>query len=181
MSEALFRRALAVVMEHEGGFVNDPADPGGATQWGVSLRFLRSLGTAVGDVDGDGDIDEADVRLLTIDRAAQIYRSHWWDRFGYAGLPPDLAVKLFDLAVNMGAGMAHRCAQRAARSVGHALTDDGVLGPQSRALFARLDGSGLEGLLPALRSEAAGRYRALIAANPTLRKFEPGWLNRAYF
>jgi lysozyme family protein len=171
-------RALAVVREHEGdAFTNDPADPGGATKYGISLRFLRSLGHELGDVDGDGDVDATDVRTLTWDQAAEIYRREFWDRWGYERLPETVAVKVFDLSVNVGPGQAHRLLQRALRAAGSPVKEDGVLGPVTRsACFSALSG----GLLAALRSEAAGFYRLLVESRPDLARFILGWLSRAY-
>lgn len=173
-----WQAALAVVMEHEGGFVDDPNDPGGATKYGVSLRELRRLGDLDFDLDGDGDVDADDIRALTPDAAAAFYRKHFWDRHGY-GRFPDLfvATKVFDLAVNMGPGQAHKCLQRACRAAGSPLIDDGILGPKTHAAVAALH---FKGLLPAIRSEAAGFYRGLVIAKPVRGKYLAGWLNRAY-
>ncbi len=88
-----------------------------------------------------------------------------------------VAVKTFDLAVNVGARQAHKIVQRAARAHGRALIDDGDLGPNSRSALRSL---GNADILPAIRSEAAGFYRGLVAARPRSSKYLDGWLNRAY-
>jgi lysozyme family protein len=182
--DPLFDRALAVVLSHEGGFTADAADPGGATNYGVSLRFALTVGDRDGDgrldldLDGDGDVDAADIRALTAREAADVYRYFWWDRYGYARFHLTIAAKVFDLAVNMGAPQAHKVLQRAVRAAsGLALVEDGVLGPKTAVAVADIPPFSL---LIALRSEAAGFYRSLIAAKPALAKFETGWLNRAY-
>ena len=170
-------RALEVIRMHEGGYVDHPADPGGPTKFGISLRFLRAQGIDLGDVDGDGDVDAADVRSLSWDMAADIYRREFWDRYSYDRLPAPVSVKVMDLAVNVGPSQAHRLLQRALRATGKDVTEDGVLGPQTMdACILAVYG----GLPAALRSEAAGFYRVLVARRPALGSFERGWLARAY-
>jgi lysozyme family protein len=177
VSDADFEaRIMPVLLRHEGGLVDHPDDPGGITKYGISLRWLRAEGV---DVDGDGDIDAADVRGLTHQQAVALYRTHFWQGYGYARLcNVALAGKIFDLAVNMGPSPACRVLQRALRACGRPVAEDGALGPCTieAALGLTLGG----GLLPAIRAEAAGHYRALIAKNPKLAAFETGWLNRAY-
>lgn len=170
----LFDRAIATVFAHEGGFADHPSDPGGATNFGISLRFLKGLGL---DLDGDGKIDVNDIRTLGREDAAALYRREFWDRHGYDRLPDDIAIKVMDLAVNMGARQAHKLLQRACRAAGEMIDDDGALGPVTLAT-ARMFAP--EVLLPALRSEAAGFYRALVAGRPDLNPFLNGWLRRAY-
>lgn len=172
-----FEAAVAVVLKHEGGFVNHPSDPGGATNYGISLRYLKSLGIELGDVDLDGDVDIDDIKALTPDKAKAIYRREWWDRYGYFKLPDIVGTKVFDLSVNMGAKQAHRLLQRALRACGKEVIQDGVLGPKT---LSAAHSSIPEALLAALRSEAAGFYRSLIAKKPELSVFETGWMNRAY-
>ena len=102
-----FDRALKVVLSHEGGFANNPADPGGATNYGITAATLgawRGLGRPAKD---------GEVLTMTLEEAGAIYRSRYW-RPEYDLIDSDLvAIKIFDMAVNMGAHQAHHLAQRA--------------------------------------------------------------------
>lgn len=194
-NEATFVRALDVLFAHEGVDSDHPEDPGGATRYGISLAFLRALGDrdgdgwADGDLDRDGDVDAADIRRLSKADAAQLYRTQFWDRYGYARFPYSLALRVFSFSVNMGPRNAHRCLQRAVRAAGGTkLVEDGILGPLTRAGVAERP---IDHLVAALRAEAAGHYRLLVARNryrraadgqlKDLSVFLEGWLNRAYY
>lgn len=176
---SFFEAAIPVVLKHEGWgrFVQHPADPGGATKWGISLRFLREQGTA-GDVDGDGDVDADDVRKLTRDQAEHFYRCRFWDLNSYSILvDQDVATKVFDTCVNTGPKPAHKILQRALRACGSQLLDDGELGPKT---LTAANAVPPVQLLIGLRCEQAGYYRELIARNAAREAFRTGWLNRAY-
>ncbi len=172
-----FVRAVQRVLKHEGFFSDDPDDPGGATKYGISLRWLRTKGL-FGDFDGDGDVDRDDIWAMEIGEAVAAYHRFWWEQEGYGNLDLYIAGKVFDLAVNMGARSAHRIVQRAVRAAGGpTLVVDGILGEKSRSAIRGRAGPAL---LAATRAEAAGHYRGLIIARPVFKKFEGGWLNRAY-
>lgn len=191
--DPVFERAIEITLEHEGGFVNHPEDPGGATNWGVSLRYLRKRGDLDGDglpdgdLDGDGDVDVDDIRNMSREQAIEIYRTGWWERYRYGELAAPVAVKAFDLSVNMGSRQAHKLLQRGCHAAENPTPDDGKIGPNTIAAARACDD---EMLLAALRSEAAGFYRMLTERNRALRKrghdvpnfavFLRGWLNRAY-
>ncbi len=131
-----------MILEHEGDrMVMDPVDRGGATKFGVSLRWLQSIGQ-VGDVNGDGLVDVRDIEFLTQDDAELLYREHWWERTGHADITMTLIkrqlevgtmLRLTDFAINMGAGAAVRCLQRALRNVNPVRfpVDDGILGSRT--------------------------------------------------
>ena len=173
-----FEYAYQRLMELEGGFSDDPDDAGGASKYGVSLRYLESLGPEYGDFDGDGDVDAVDVRKMSQEDAKAIYKALWWDRQGYGDIEEDIiAAKVFDLAVNMGARQAHLILQRALRACGRRVAEDGVIGPKT---IGAANGADELELRAALRSEAAGVYRLIVKAHPTNSKFLQGWLNRAY-
>ena len=179
-----FRNAVHSTLRREGGFVDDVADPGGATNWGISLRYLRrlhDLGEFDGDMDGDLDIDAEDIRQMTREQAIQIYYEQIWTPNRYGEIWPALAAKTFDLAVNMGSRAGNRLLQRALRAGGQRVDVDGRIGPQTIGAVrwtVELETDGH--VLGALRAEAAGRYLRIIEANPSLRRFERGWMRRAY-
>lgn len=171
----LQRIALDFTGACEGGFVDDPVDPGGATKYGVSLRFLRGLGPVQGDVDGDGDVDADDVKALTKQQAETLFLQHFWQP-GYDSLAAEVAIRVFDHGVNAGKKAAVRLLQQACRAHGARLDEDGVLGPRTIVVASS---HGIY-LLPTYRAERAGFYRELIAHNPKFEKYRNGWLTRAY-
>lgn len=183
MSE--FDIAIAVLMEHEGGFVNHAKDPGGATNYGISLRFLEGVGDfdgdgwLDGDFDHDGDVDIDDVRGMAEDQAIGFYYTHWWEKYHYAFIHnTQVATRVFDISVNMGGKQAHKILQRSLRSLGSVLVDDGVLGPKSFQAINTCDPVMLQ---VAFRAQLDGFYRMLVALKPKRRTvFLAGWLNRVH-
>lgn len=119
------------ILKHEGGFVNDPRDAGGATNRGVTIGTLRSLGM---DIDGDGDIDVADVRALTEPQAVIIYKQFYWDAVQADLLPAGVDYAVADFAVNSG---PRRAAEHLQRALG--LRADGVIGPRTLAAASKAD------------------------------------------
>lgn len=115
-----FARALALVLEHEGGWADHPHDPGGATMKGVTLqnfrRYIKPHAT------------KAELRNISDEQVATIYRRFYWDAVQGAELPDGVDFAVFDFAVNSGPGRAVRCLQAA---VGAA--QDGRIGPATLA------------------------------------------------
>lgn len=105
-----FDEAFDRVIGHEGGLVNNPADPGGLTNWGISQRSYPGV----------------DIKGLTKEDAKAIYRRDYWDRAKASQYDGAIGFQLFDAAVNSGVSAAIKMLQRA---VG--VPDDGVIGPQS--------------------------------------------------
>lgn len=103
-----FQRAFEVVIGHEGGYVNDPRDPGGETKYGISKR-------------ANPDVD---IRNLTLAKAQWIYRQRYWLPLHADAMPESAAIQVFDAAVNHGLRAATRMMQRALQ-----VPDDGVIGP----------------------------------------------------
>ncbi len=120
---AKFQRCVEVVLKHEGGYVNDSRDPGGATNHGISLRYARTQGSLL-DLDGDGDVDKDDIVLITPEKASMVYQNWFWKDVRGEELPSGVDLVVFDYAVNSGPGRAIRHLQRA---VG--VQEDGVFGP----------------------------------------------------
>jgi lysozyme family protein len=180
---AQFADAVDVLWVLEGGHSDHKADPGGATNFGISLRFLQSIGDLDGDgwldgdLDRDGDVDAQDIALLTKSKAAEIYRSQFWDRYGYGSIDnQDLATRVFCLSVHAGPGRAHRILQQSI-AYHQKIKVDGIIGRKTRGAANQIKASWILG---EFRHELAEFYRSLIQANPELEVFQDGWLNRAY-
>ena len=153
-----FEVCLPAILASEGGFVDDPADPGGATNLGVTRATLSSwLGRAA---------TIADIEALTPAAVAPIYRARYWDLSRAGDCPPGVDLMVFDEAVNQGVGHALATLQSAL-----GVTADGVLGPATQAAMTSAEPARL------IRDIAANRaagYRAL----PEFPKFGRGWLSR---
>lgn len=160
-SREKFDQAIPVILEHEGGFSDHPDDHGGATNYGISSRAFPDV----------------DVVNLTRDDAIELYWTEIWTPGHYDLLPVEIAVKTFDLGVNMGRHQAVCCLQRALRSCGSSVTVDGLIGPETAGVC---NWTCHFTVLAALRSEAAGQYRVILARDPAQLPFTVGWLNRAY-
>ena len=173
--EERFEHCFQQIILHEGGLSKDKRDPGGTTNWGISLRYLRSIGF---DVDGDGKVDENDIIGLPIKGAKGIYRKYWWKKYRYSEFSQLVVVeKVFDMAVNMGGFWAHKLLQIAINRLNEKpIQVDGILGSQTRAAANNQDG---ELLREELRKCAEHRYIEIIANNPAMEWAKNGWIRRA--
>ena len=171
-----FNKAVITILEHEGGFSNHEADPGGATNYGISLRWLKTQGL-LGDLDSDGDVDIDDIKALTHEDAVRIYHNKWWDKYHYDRVTDcTLATKIFDMSVNMGGYRAHKLVQYAIRAIGITIVVDGIIGPQT---ITAINTAPADTLLDAIRAEQKRFYLGLIARDQTLAIFRKGGLRRA--
>ncbi len=115
------------IVAREGGYVNDPDDPGGATNHGVTIHTMRRLGL---DLTGDGRVTEADVRVLPQAKALEIFVDHYFHAPKIAALPQPLQASVFDMYVNAGSN-AVKILQRVFNAMRIDVTVDGVIGPQT--------------------------------------------------
>jgi lysozyme family protein len=155
-----FQECMAIVFEKEGGFANRPPseDPGGATNFGITLDTLR-------DWRGDPDLTAEDVRKLTREEAREIYFARYWNPVRGDDLPMGLDLAVFDWAVHGGPGMAARTLQRVL-----GVRVDGVIGQQTLAAARSAD------VPSTIRAFQAERERYL-RSRPHARA-NPGWFNR---
>lgn len=158
-----FDRSLRALLRHEGGYVDHPRDPGGATNLGITLGTARAWRL---DLDGDGDVDKDDVRLLKPETAAPVYRKGYWDACACGKLPAGVDYMIFDLAVNSGTKRAKRYLQRAA-----GVTEDGIIGPKTLKAVAAVGARRMVDRLSGIRGEF---YHSL----PTFPTFGRGWMRR---
>lgn len=170
------------IVAREGGYVDDPDDPGGPTKFGVTLDTLRRLGM---DLTEDGRINRADVKALSETQAVQIFLRHYFEKPHLALLPEGLQASLFDMYVNAGA-QAVRVLQRLLQDMGFSIVADGVVGPRTASAAhkaARPDPVALEDAYGVARRNY---YFALADRRASLRKFartrsggKGGWIRRA--
>lgn len=170
------------IIAREGGYVNDPDDPGGATNFGVTIHTMRRLGL---DLDGDGDVDAHDVKRITRQQARDIYVRDYFHKPGIGALPEPLHATVFDMYVNAG-GNAARILQRLLNEMGHGLTVDGAIGPRTiRATHAAIEAAP-DHLVDAYGIARRNYYYAIGDRRPASRKFarrrdggKGGWIKRA--
>ncbi|MDX8534272.1 glycosyl hydrolase 108 family protein [Mesorhizobium sp. VK25A] len=153
-----FARALSLVLKSEGGWSDNPADPGGATMKGVTLVNFRHY--------VKGDATRADLRAISDDQVATVYRRFYWDTVAGAELPDGIDYAVFDFAVNSGPGRAARYLQ-AVLDVGQ----DGRIGPATLAA-ARAKPAGV--VIDALCDSRL----AFLEKLPTWPSFGRGWSAR---
>mgnify|MGYP001827470377 CR=1 FL=1 len=170
------------ILDREGGYVNDPDDPGGATNHGVTIHTMRRLGL---DIDGDGDVDSADVRRLTKAQAKSIFIKNYFHDPGISGLPGQLHATVFDMQVNAGTN-AIKVLQRLLLKMGFKIEVDGQIGPQTRAAARQAAELAPEHLADAYGIERRNYYYALADKRTASRKYakrrdggKGGWIRRA--
>lgn len=173
-ADALFAYAVDRLLAMEGGLAEHPADPGGITNFGISLRYAQGAPPGLLDMNGDGVVDARDIRQMTREAAVAVYRADWWEALRLAELPPAVAVQMLDSAVNIGRRQAVRELQGACILHGEPLVVDGLLGPKTRAAAGRIG----DALLPTLKAQVGGFYRMLVAKRPQFGVFAAGWSNR---
>ena len=152
-----FDEIIEVVLEHEGGYVNDPDDPGGETKYGISKKAYP----------------DEDIKELTVERAKELYKRDYWDRYRTGDLPDRLRHIYVDMCINMGGGSAIKILQEACNSKNSNKIDiDGGIGPMTIKAAASVEEF-------RLRAFRVLYYAELIMKKPNLEKFWVGWFKRS--
>lgn len=161
-----FYTAVEKVLKHEGGFVDDPKDSGGATNWGITRNTYASwLGRSPASV----SVDE--VRRMPKADAIAIYKRNYWDAIGGDKIKSyNVAFTLFDQAVNRGVRAAVMQAQAVVGT-----PQDGKIGPITLDAINRIPESAF---LAKYLGHSIAFYQKLAAARPKDQRFLKGWLNR---
>ena len=147
-----FDKAFALTVGVEGGYVNDPADPGGETRYGISKRAHPDV----------------DIKSLTLDQARDIYRRDYWQAASCDSMPERIGHLVFDCAVHHGVKTAIKLLQRALK-----VADDGEFGPITRGTLTARDTNETADLLMAQRM----LYLMTCSAWPT---YKLGWAKRCF-
>lgn len=157
---ANWSRVVPLILQTEGGFVNDPQDPGGATNLGVTIGTAKALGL---DINHDGKVDTIDIKLLRPADAAKVYKRFYWDALQGDLLPLGLDYATCDFGVNSGVS---RAAQFLQQIVGAGT--DGHIGPATMGLIEKAN-------VKATINALCDHRLAFLQSLPTWGRFGPGW------
>lgn len=170
------------IVAREGGYVNDPDDPGGATKYGVTLTTLTSLGE---DINADGTVDEADVKALGKSKATEIFVDHYFTKPHIDLLPEILQDTVFDMQVNAGRN-AVVILQKLLHQMGFEIRVDGKIGPQTAKAAQAAAKVDAQALRDAYGIARRNYYLAIADRRPASRKYartraggKGGWIRRA--
>ena len=151
-----FDEIIEVVLHHEGGYVNDPKDPGGETNFGIAKRSHPDV----------------DIKNLTKDGAKKIYYEKYWTPSKAAQVPNKLKHIYFDMVVNFGQRGAVKVLQQAAVAKGHDIKVDGGIGPNTLKAIQNVE-------LDRVRAYRVLKFANIVIKKPTQEKFWLGWFRRA--
>jgi lysozyme family protein len=159
-----YRDAINKVLQHEGGYVNNPADRGGPTNFGVTQKTYSDF------IGHQASIDE--IKNMPIGNAITIYKKNYWDVIqGDKIKQYAIAAAIFDQAINRGHVAAVKQAQRVL-----GLSQDGKMGPVT---LAAINATPDTSFIPKYISESITAYKTIVANNPSQAVFLNGWLKRA--
>lgn len=169
-----FKKCIPVILKHEGGFVNHEFDPGGATNFGISLRWLKSLdatqtGELPGDINKDGEVNQEDIKKMTKKQAEFFYFVYFWKNQFEAINNDEAALHLFDMSVNAGVPRAVKLAQKVSGA-----KQDGIIGPKTVASINNMG----DAFTKAYQRERCNFYKYLARRTQKFNIFLNGWLNR---
>ena len=152
-----FEEIIEQVLEHEGGYVNDPHDAGGETNFGIAKRFYPDV----------------DIKNLTKEQAKKIYHQDYWRPGKCDEVPPHLRHIYFDMCVNFGRSGAVKVLQRAANSkLRNKIDVDGGIGPATLKAIQNLD-------VERVRAYRVLRFANIVIDKPNQERFWTGWFRRA--
>ena len=176
------RQIAKEIVNREGGFINDLDDPGGATNFGVTIHTMRRLGL---DLDGDGDVDVQDVKKLSRNQAVDIFVRHYFNKPRISQLPEALHATVFDMYVNAGSN-AVKILQRLVQEMGYDISVDGAIGPQTTRLVTAAYDSDSKSFVDAYGIARRNYYFGIADRRAASRKYvvtraggKGGWIKRA--
>lgn len=160
-----FQKAVDYTLQNEAGFVDDPRDPGGPTNWGITHETLSRWRAR--------PVSTFDVKSLSRDQAMEIYKAYYWDTMALSQVKSDeVAMAVFDIGVNRGIHPSLRYAQQALN-----IHVDGVAGEKTQAALSAVDAT--QFLLKFIPAVSRG-YIELCVENPARLVYLQGWVSRCH-
>ena len=175
----MFEEAIVhIIKDNEGGYSNHKSDEGGETNYGVSLRFLKTLGL-YGDFNNDGCINGNDIKNMDVEEAKALYKEFWWDKHKYHHInSPRIVTKILDMSINLGSYNAHCIIQNSLNDFGEDLIVDGIIG--WKTITAINNCKETNKLLSYIIANLSKYYLKLYDRDKKKRvNFIVGWLKRA--
>jgi len=160
------------ILKVEGGFVDNPKDPGGRTNYGITAATLASARAKLKDAGLPEDVTD-----LTKEQALAIYEKFYWKPAGCDHIPPPVDLAVFDGCVNCGLRQGVKFLQEALNMLGEDLAADGIFG-QKTMQAAWNHAMPKTKIFSALLWRRTKHYNDIVARNPDRRVFLHGWLNR---
>jgi lysozyme family protein len=160
---ARFNDCLAFTLKEEGGYSNNPADHGGATNYGVTQATYDNFRVGQG-------LPQQPVSMITLDETTQIYYSGYWVPSKAGQLPQPVDLCVFDTAVNSGASRAGMLLQAA---VG--VLQDGIVG---RDTLTAVNAMPALAVATQFCDQREAFLRGIVSRDPTQARFLNGWVNR---
>ena len=152
-----FNDIIEQVLMHEGGYVNDPVDPGGETKYGISKKAYP----------------DENIKDLTVERAKELYKRDYWDKYRVGDLSNHIRHGYFDMCVNMGGYRAIKILQEACNSKNsNKIAMDGRIGTMTIGAASSLEDF-------RLRAYRVMYYAELVMKKPKLEKYWVGWFRRS--
>jgi len=151
----IFKDIISITLAKEGGYVNDPTDRGGETNFGISKKAFPRV----------------DIKNLTEETAIELYYVHYWVKGKCDKVPNNLKTIYFDMCVNFGIRGAVRVLQETANSLNKNLRVDGMLGPNTSKAIRNLK-------LERVRAFRMLRFAKIVISKPEQMKFWYGWFKR---
>lgn len=172
---AKFEELVKTILDFEGGYVDHSSDTGGATNFGISLRFMKNTGDLeLFDLDDDGEITKNDVKLLTKDISIAAYKKYFWDNYKLYIYEPKLALLLFDMYVNHNPKSVGRMIQISLNRCENRVVVDGIVGPKTIAAILKTNS---DELIQVLLCEREKFYRKIVQNNTSQEVFLNGWID----
>lgn len=171
-----FDLAIPTVLKHEGGYSNVIGDPGGQTNFGISMRWLVANNLIDVVANEEGVTHDMVIKAMSVGEADKLYKQYWWDKYSIGKIDDQrIATKLLDTGVNIGMRVAVKFLQACL----HISPIDGVLGYFTLGATNVCTNTASGIVLDCFRNRQEIFYQNLVVQKPNLSQFLPGWLNRA--
>jgi len=167
-SRVNFERAQAIIKDFEGGYSDDAKDPGGATNFGITLATLKAW--------RNRPTNKSDVANLSYSEAKDIYFDRYWQALSCGSMPGPLALVVYNVGIHAGVGTSSRYLQRSLCASGLTVEVDGGIGGETLGAVSKAAASGA--VLSEIIDDMIDLYESKLRSHPDFEHFKKGFLQR---